>query len=143
MTGGYNFTGMSVFAQAKLGGGLYVSATADDLNVSNMDGNTAVLGWAYTLPSILGAVTDLNLEVGYKTAGVGIRSLIGGGFELDVSYAHGAGTFETDVLNVGASYSLGFLVKGLSLNASYASETSGFPWRPGFDTTSVGIGYNF
>lgn len=139
-SGADSISGASVLAQAKLGGGLYVAATAYDLEggVEVADGNTAVLGFAYSLPSFIGVSTDLNLEVGYKTTAVGLRALIGGGVELNVGYAHGAGSSLDDTLSVGASYNLGFLVKGLSLNASYASETGA-----GVDITSVGIGYNF
>ena len=130
--------GISVLGQAKLGSGLYVAATTTDLKTDVNDSNAAVLGFAYSLPSVLGISTDLNLELGYKTAGVGLRALIGGGVELGVAYAHGAGSVGEDKMTVSASYNLGFMVKGLSLNASYASETG-----VGFDTTAVGIGYNF
>ena len=129
--------GASFFAQAKIGGGLYVSALTTDLEVN--DSNTASLGYAYTLPSILGVATDLNVEVGYKSAGAGLRCLIGAGLEIDLGYTHGAGSANNDSLTVGASYNLGFMVKGLSLNASYASETG----IGGLDTTSIGVGYNF
>ncbi len=148
------FSGMSVFAQAKIGGGLYVTAQTLDLEEGVFDDTFAVLGFAYSLPNVLGVATDLNLEVGYKTLGAGFRSLIGGGLEVGLSYAHtgngaAAGPFAfgspylgADTLTLSASYNLGFMVKGLSLNASYSSE-SNYNYRPGFDTTSIGIGYNF
>jgi hypothetical protein len=148
------FSGMSVFAQAKIGGGLYVTARTLDLEEGVFDDSSAVLGFAYSLPAVLGVATDLNLEVGYKTLGAGFRSLIGGGLEVGLSYAHtgngsAAGPFAVsnpylgaDTLTLSASYNLGFMVKGLSLNASYSSE-SNYNYRPGFDTTSIGVGYNF
>ena len=148
------FSGMSVFAQAKIGGGLYVTARTLDLEEGVLDDSSAVLGFAYSLPAVLGVATDLNLEVGYKTLGAGFRSLIGGGLEVGLSYAHtgngsAAGPFTAsnpylgaDTLTLSASYNLGFMVKGLSLNASYSSE-SNYNYRPGFDTTSIGVGYNF
>lgn len=131
--------GVSIFAQAKIGGGLYVSGLATDLKAGDNDSTTAALGYAYSLPSILGVSSDLNIEVGHKSVGASVRALIGGGIEIDLGYAHGAGSDLDDTLTIGASYNLGFLVKGLSLNAAYASQTGG----NGFDTTSVGIGYNF
>ena len=154
------FSGMSVFAQAKIGGGLYVTARTLDLEEGVFDDSSAVLGFAYSLPAVLGVATDLNLEVGYKTLGAGFRSLIGGGLEVGLSYTHStsdAGTVSVgpgavlpvgsaylgaDTLILSASYNLGFMVKGLSLNASYSSE-SNYNYRPGFDTTSIGVGYNF
>jgi hypothetical protein len=149
---GTSFNGTSILAQAKIGSGLYVTASAIDVNNSIFDGTAASIGYAYSLPSILGVATDLNVELGYKKLGAGLRCLIGGGFELGVAYAHGAGSASNpvgglsytgvDVLTVEASYSLGFMVKGLSINASYASE-SNYGWRPGFDTTSIGVGFNF
>jgi hypothetical protein len=149
-----DLSGLSIFAQAKIGGGFYVSAQTIDLEGSFLDDSSAVLGFAYTLPSVLGVATDLNLEVGYKAFGAGFRSLIGGGLEVGLSYAHtgngsAAGPFAfsnpylgADTLTLSANYSLGFMVKGLSLNASYSSE-SNYNYRPGFDTTSIGVGYNF
>lgn len=131
--------GVSVFAQAKIGGGLYVSAVTSDIKEVHTDSTTASLGWAYSLPAVLGVNTDLNIELGYKSLGLGLRALIGGGVEIDLAYAHGAGSDLGDTFTVGASYNLGFLVKGLSVNASYASENGAL----GFDTTSVGVGYNF
>ena len=148
------FSGMSVFAQAKIGGGLYVTARTLDLEEGVLDDSSAVLGFAYSLPAVLGVATDLNLEVGYKTLGAGFRSLIGGGLEVGLSYAHtgngsASGPFAVsnpylgaDTLTLSASYNLGFMVKGLSLNASYSSE-SNYNYRPGVDTTSIGVGYNF
>ncbi|HAZ65751.1 MAG TPA: hypothetical protein DCY41_03230 [Opitutae bacterium] len=149
-------SGMSIFAQAKIGGGLYVAAQTVDLEDGFLDDTSAVLGFAYSLPNVLGVATDLNLEVGYKTLGAGFRSLIGGGLEVGLSYTHSTGDaglvgpgvlvgspyLGADTLTLSASYSLGFMVKGLSLNASYSSE-SNYNYRPGFDTTSVGVGYNF
>ena len=135
--------GASVFAQAKIGGGIYIAASTLDLNnaseLDGVDNTVAVLGYAYTLPSFIGITSDLNVQVGYKSVGVGIRALIGGGVEIDVSHTHGVGGDGNDLFSVGASYNLGFLVKGLSLNASYDSYSgAGNP-----DVTSVGIGYNF
>jgi len=86
-------SGVSVFAQAKLGSGLYVTATAVDLatgvetapipDVSfEADSTDATLGYALSLPSVLGISTDLNLEVGRNSFGAGLRALIGGGVEL-------------------------------------------------------------
>lgn len=151
-----DFSGMSIFAQAKIGGGLYVTAQTIDLEEGVLDNTSAVLGFAYSLPGVLGVATDLNVELGYKTIGAGFRSLIGGGLEVGLSYTHstsdaqvvgpgalvGSPYLGADTLTVTASYNLGFMVKGLSLNASYASESNYF-YRPGFDTTSIGIGYNF
>jgi len=134
--------GVSVFAQAKIGGGLYVAASVYDFNAgpaNDFDGTEAVIGYAYTLPTIVGVSSDLNLQIGYKSAGVAIRSLIGGGVELGVSHTHGVGGDGEDNFAVSASYNLGFFVKGLSLNASYSSYTG----STGPDVTAVGIGYNF
>lgn len=158
---GSDISGISIFAQAKLGGGLYVSATVLDLETYSggfapfpisFDDSDASLGYAYTLPGILGVSTDLNIEVGYKRVGAGLRSLIGGGLEISLGYSHGYGSGNpgfggslyagSDTFTVGASYNLGFMVKGLSINASYSSE-SDYSYRPGFDTTSIGVGYNF
>lgn len=140
VSGAGSINGASIFAQAKLGGGLYVAAAATDLTAF-YDRNDAALGYAYTLPTVLGVNTDLNIEVGYKTLGAGLRAQIGGGLEIDLAYAHGAGSAGDDTFIVGASYNLGFLAKGLSVNASYASVSgSGFFSS---DVTSVGIGYNF
>jgi hypothetical protein len=145
-----DYNGASVFAQAKLGSGFYVAASVTDLETRDFDDNTAVLGYAYSLPSIFGVATDLNVELGYSSLGAGLRFLIGGGVELNAAYAHGAGSDRADTFTVGASYNLGFLAKGLSLNASYASQTNpdgvtflGSLVNPGHDTTSIGIGYNF
>ena len=140
-SGANGINGASVLAQAKISGGLYVAATTYDLEggVEVADTNLAVLGYAYSLPSVLGISTDLNVEVGYKSLGAGLRALIGGGVEVNVGYEHGAGSDLEDALSVGASYNLGFLVKGLSVNASYISQTG----ANGTDVTSVGLGYNF
>lgn len=156
----FDLSGMSIFAQAKIGGGFYVKAQTLDLEESIFDDSSAALGFAYSLPNVLGVATDLNLEVGYKTLGAGFRSLIGGGLEVGLSYTHStsdAGTVSVgpgvafpvgspylgaDTLTLSASYNLGFMVKGLSLNASYARENN-YNYRPGFDTTSIGVGYNF
>ena len=139
-SGADSVNGVSFLGQAKLGGGLYVAAATYDLEGGEdvADGNAAALGFAYSLPSFIGVSTDLNLEVGYKSTAVGLRSLIGGGVELNVGYARGAGSDLDDTFSVGASYNLGFMVKGLSLNASYASQSGA-----GVDITSIGIGYNF
>lgn len=132
-------SGVSVLGQAKLGSSnLYVSATAFDLD-ADINGNEAVLGYAYSLPVVLGVSTDLNIEVGLENYGLGLRALIGGGVELGVAYAHD--TNADDTLTVSASYNLGFAVKGLSLNASYATQTG--TTSDSTDITSVGIGYNF
>lgn len=149
--------GVSFFAQAKIGGGFYVAASVLDFSGAGSptatvagagsgggpDGAQAALGWAYTLPSFIGVTTDVNVEFGYKSVGVGIRALIGGGVELGVSQTHGAGSSAIlegeDTFAVSASYNLGFLVKGLSVNGSYSSLSG----RLGPDITSVGIGYNF
>lgn len=145
--------GLSVLAQAKLGAGFYVSANVIDfqdggaLFPTGFDNTIASLGYAYTLPSIAGINTDLNVELGYKSIAVGLRALIGGGVEIGVAHTHGFGSGlpigfgaeGQDILAVSASYNLGFIVKGLSINASYNS-ISGLV-NP--DITSIGLGYNF
>lgn len=143
-TGAESINGASVFAQAKIGGGLYISGTCIDLTADN-DDTAAVIGYAYSLPAVLGVNTDLNVELGYKSLGASLRFLVGGGLEVDVGYAHGAGSGLDDTFTVGAIYNLGFLVKGLSLNASYASTTGEGALGQGSspDVTSIGIGYNF
>lgn len=152
-TNGVCDSGASVFAQAKIGGGFYVAATTVDLATYNPvignsvedDSTSAAIGYAYSLPAVLGVSTDLNVEVGHKNLSVGLRALIGGGIELGVAYAHGAGSVLDDTVTVSANYNLGFLAKGLSLNASYSSETGfgAIDSNNSVDTTSVGIGYNF
>ncbi len=149
-------SGVSVLAQAKIGGGFYVAATATDLStyvdtlpapdvVVDADSTAASLGFAQSLPSVLGISTDLNIEVGRNSFGAGLRALIGGGLELGVAYSHGAGSALNDTLTVSANYNLGFLVKGLSLNASYASETGtgALNTNDSVDTPSIGVGFNF
>lgn len=131
-------TGVSFFAQAKIGGGLYVSAITSDLQETTAD-TSASVGYAYSLPSIIGVASDLNVEVGYKSLGVGIRALIGGGVELGVAHVHEFGGDGDDSLSVTASYNLGFLAKGLSVNAGYTTVTG----TTGLDTTSIGLGFNF
>lgn len=150
--------GVSVFAQAKIGGGFYVAATTTDLATGTYtppapgtpvsfeaDNTKAVIGYAQSLPSVLGVSTDLNIEVGQNNFGAGLRALIGGGVELGLAYNHGTGSYLEDTVTVSASYNLGFLAKGLSLNASYASETGAGSntTNDSVDTTSIGIGYNF
>ena len=143
-------TGISIFGQAKIGSGFYVAASVFDFDntgstvaFSGPDGTQAVLGWAYTLPTVIGIASDLNVELGYKSVGLGLRALIGGGVEVGISQTHGAGTAAftegEDTFAVSASYNLGFLVKGLSVNASYSSISGRF--NP--DITAIGIGYNF
>jgi hypothetical protein len=139
-------SGVSVFAQATLGHGFYLTGSATNLDNSVPEGDnnttTAALGYAVSLPKALGISTDLNLELGHDTYAVGLRALLGGGLELGLAYGtndvvnEGSGSDNT--LTVSAVYSLGQFVKGLTLNASYADETSG-----GDFITTFGIGYNF
>ena len=139
-------SGISVTAQGKIGAGLYVSATTTDIHTSTQfDGTAASLGYIVALPHVLGMTTDLNIELGYKSLGAGIRSLIGGGLEFDLAYAHGAGSEGIDTTTVGLSYNLGFLAKGLSINASYGHHAEYSPVNAGVkaNKTTIGIAYNF
>jgi hypothetical protein len=146
VSGGDSDKGVAVFAQATLGKGLYLSGTATNLeNTGPSEDNsstTASLGYAVSLPKALGISTDINLEVGHDIYAVGLRALIGGGLELGLSY--GANDVEKEgpgydnTLTVSAIYNLGQFVKGLTLNASYADQTSG-----GDFITTFGIGYSF
>lgn len=151
-------SGVSVFAQATLGHGFYLSGSVTNLdNTSvpepawdNDNSESAIaLGYAYSLPKIAGISTDLNLEIGHDAYSVGIRTLLGGGLEIGLAYAKTDSNLypdsaATDLLisnntfTVSAVYSLGQFVKGLTLNASYADETNG-----GDFITTFGIGYNF
>ena len=140
--------GVSAFAQATLGSGFYLTATAtnlDNTSDGDNDSQTAALGYAVSLPRALGVSTDVNLEVGHDAYTVGLRAQIAGGFEIGLAYAKtndneigSTGDFSNNTFTVTAIYNLGQFVKGLSLNASYADETNG-----GDFITSFGIGYNF
>jgi hypothetical protein len=154
VSGGDADKGVSVFAQATLGKGLYLSGTATNLENTTQDNSstTASLGYAYSLPKTLGIASDLNLEIGHDTYSLGLRALLGGGLELGLAYSKSdanaiAGTedfftgepdYSNNTFTVSAIYSLGQFVKGLTLNASYADETNG-----GDFITTFGIGYNF
>jgi hypothetical protein len=140
-------SGVAVVAQATLGKGFYVNASATNLDNDIAGDNASVaasLGYAYSLPKTLGIATDLNLELGHDAYSVGLRALVGGGFELGLAYGKtdgnldGAGDLSNNTFTVSAIYSLGQFVKGLTLNASYADETNG-----GDFVTTFGIGYNF
>lgn len=142
--------GVSVFAQATLGHGFYLTGKATNLdNTRNApfenDGATvaASLGWAYSLPKVLGLASDLNLELGHDSYAIGVRAQVGGGLELGLAYGSNDVTGDDadgadNAFTVSAIYSLGFFAKGLTLNASYTDESSG-----GDYTTTLGIGYNF
>lgn len=134
--------GVSVFAQATLGKGLYVSGSATNLENTAVTGDNATtsasLGWAYSLPKLAGIASDLNLELGHDSYAVGVRALLGGGLELGLAYGKNDDGESDNTLTVSAIYSLGQFVKGLTLNASYADQTSG-----GDFITTFGIGYNF
>lgn len=135
--------GVSVAGQAKLGaalgGSVYVSASATDLENETTDesSNTAVLGYAYSLPAVAGISSDLNVELGANSLGVGVRALVGFGIEVGLAYTANEAEAD-DSLTVSANYSLGQFVKGLSLNLSHVSETGA-----GSESTSIGVGYNF
>ncbi len=139
-------SGVAVFGQATLGNGFYLTATATNLDNGAPDGDnastSAALGYAVSLPKALGVSTDLNLELGHDSYSLGLRALVGGGLELGLSYGandvYNEGPGADNTLKVSAVYSLGQFVKGLTLNASYADETSG-----GDYATTFGIGYNF
>jgi hypothetical protein len=139
-------SGVAVFGQATLGHGFYLTAAATNLDNGAPEGDnnttTAALGYAVSLPKALGISTDLNLELGHDTYAVGLRALLGGGLELGLAYGtndvFNEGPGSDNTLTVSAIYNLGQFVKGLTLNASYADETSG-----GDFITTFGIGYNF
>jgi hypothetical protein len=139
VSGGDADKGVSVFAQATLGKGLYLSGTATNLENTTQDNSstTASLGYAYSLPKTLGIASDLNLEIGHDSYAAGIRALLGGGLEVGLAYGKNDGE-PNNTFTVSAIYSLGQFVKGLTLNASYADETN-----EGDFITTFGIGYNF
>ena len=132
--------GISVFGQAKLGNGFYVSATSTNLDntVGDVDNNdtTATLGYVHALPAIAGIAADLNIELGHDSYGLGLRALVATGLEVGLAYGH-ADDAQQDVYTISASYSLGQFVKGLSINASHADQ------RGDVETTSIGLAYNF
>jgi len=131
--------GVSVFAQATLGKGLYVNGTVTNLENTPADNasTSASLGYAFSLPKALGISTDLNLELGHDSYAAGIRALLGGGLEVGLAYGKNDGE-PNNTFTVSAIYSLGQFVKGLTLNASYADETN-----EGDFISTFGIGYNF
>lgn len=133
--------GVSVFAQASLGHGFYLTGTATNLdNVGVSQDNASVdaaLGYAFSLPKALGISTDINLQLGHDSYSAGLRALLGGGFEVGLAYGKNDG-LPNNTFTVSAIYSLGQFVKGLTLNASYADDTNG-----GDFVTTFGIGYNF
>lgn len=148
--GDQNGDGVSITGQAKLGHGLYVSANATDReNSVGTAGNTnsAVLGYAYSLPSVAGITADLNVELGAEQIGVGIRALVGFGLEIGVSYTEENQVNQT--VGYSASYSLGQFVKGLALNLNYTDGESnkvvgGVSTQVTNDqVTSIGLSYNF
>ena len=132
ITGSDAADGLAVTGQAKLGNGLYVTATSFDTDGGN--DSVAALGYAHTLPSVAGITADLNIELGAESLGVGLRALVGFGLELGISYTEEDQTIQTNA--VSASYSLGQFVKGLSLNVNYLDTE-------GSQATLVGLGYNF
>ena len=134
--------GVSVTGQAKLGHGLYVTATATDReNAPGTAGNTnsAALGYAYSLPSVAGITSDLNVELGAESVAIGVRALVGFGLEVGVSYTEENQVNQT--VGFSANYSLGQFVKGLALNVNYTDgETTA---DKNEQTTSIGLSYNF
>lgn len=134
--------GVSVFAQATLGHGFYLTGTVTNLETTTGLGGSdnashfAALGYAYSLPKVLGIATDLNLELSHESVALGLRANLGGGFELGLNY--GEANQEDQYFTVSAIYSLGQFVKGLTLNASYTDESSG-----GDFVSTFGVGYNF
>lgn len=132
-------SGVSVFAQATLGKGFYLTGTATNLDNTPEDnaGVNATLGYAVSLPKALGISTDLNLELGHDSYSAGLRALVGGGLEIGLAYGKNDGE-PNNTFTVSAIYSLGQFVKGLTLNASYADETN-----EGAFISTFGIGYNF
>jgi len=132
ITGSDAANGLAVSAQAKLGHGLYVSATTFDTDEGN--DSVATLGYAHTLPAVAGIAADLNIEIGAESIGVGLRALVASGLEIGVSYTEEDQTTQTT--GVSASYSLGQFVKGLTINANYLDTE-------GSQATLIGLGYNF
>ncbi len=144
--GDQNGDGTSITGQAKLGHGLYVSANVTDReNSATSAGNTssAVLGYAYSLPSVAGITSDLNVELGAESIGLGVRALVGFGLEIGVSYTEENQVNQT--VGLSANYSLGQFVKGLALNVNYTdgeSHKAGNQVRND-QVTSIGLSYNF
>lgn len=132
ITGSDAPSGLAVSAQAKLGHGLYVSARTSDTDQGN--DSVASLGYAHSLPSVAGITSDLNIELGAESIGVGVRALVGFGLELGISYLEEDQTLQTT--EVSANYSLGQFVKGLTLNVNYLDTE-------GSQATLLGFGYNF
>lgn len=134
--------GISVFGQAKLGNGFYVAGTVTNLdnttgaNGSDNASQSAVLGYAHSLGAVAGISTDLNIEVGHDSFGLGLRALVASGLELGLAYTN-VDEAQQDVYTVSANYSLGQFVKGLTVNVSYADQ------RGDVETTSIGVGYSF
>lgn len=136
---GGGLDGVSVFAQSKLSGGLYLSAKVTNFDNTIAGDNTeavANLGYAYTLGSFAGVTTDVNVEIGHDTFGLGLRSLLAPGLELGLAYAN-TDEQAQDVYTVALNYSLGQFVKGLTVNLSYSDQ------RGDVETTSLGVGYSF
>ena len=135
--------GVSVTGQAKLGNGFYVSGTSFDGELGNS--TSAVLGYAYSLPSVAGITSDLNVELGAEQVGVGIRALVGFGLEIGVSYTEENQVNQT--VGFSANYSLGQFVKGLALNLNYTDGESDDVKvagdRKNEQVTSIGLAYNF
>lgn len=135
--------GNAIQAQAKLGsalgGTLYVSASSvnfdNDATENTTDG--ASLGYAYSLSSIAGITSDLNVELGANDLSIGVRALVASGIELGVAYTATEAS-QDDALTVSANYSLSQFVKGLTINASHQSNTGA-----GEEVTLLGLGYNF
>ncbi len=138
-SGADGLEGVSVFGQAKLGNGFYVAGTvinADNTEDADNVFQSAVLGYAYSLGSVAGIPSDLNIELGQDSYGLGIRALIATGLELGLAYTN-ADDDQQDVYTVSANYSLGQFVKGLTLNVSHADQ------RGASEVTSLGVGYSF
>ena len=129
--------GLSVTGQAKLGQGFYVTGTSFDGESGNA--TSATLGYAYSLTSVAGITSDLNIEIGTEQLGVGIRALVAAGIEIGVSYTEEDQVNQT--VGFSANYSLSQFVKGLALNVNYTDgESTGYTNE---QTTSVGLSYNF
>ena len=140
-SGANGLEGVSVFGQAKLGNGFYVSGTVTNLDNTNAGANdnvnqSANLGYAYSLGSVAGIASDLNIELGQDSYGLGIRALVATGLEIGLAYTN-ADSEQQDVYTVSANYSLGQFVKGLTLNVSHADQ------RGASEVTSLGVGYSF
>lgn len=132
--------GVSVFAQATIGHGFYLTGLVTNLDNTATADNASVnatLGYAYSLPKAFGLSTDLNLELGHDSYSAGLRALLGGGLEIGLAYGKNDGA-PNNTFTFSAIYSLGHFVKGLTLNASYADETN-----EGDFITTFGLGYNF